>query len=76
MIAMRLPPVLYLLHLISIGMDPSIWDNMPEAVHSTRVEVDFVSAQVKLSFAQLVTTCVRWASCSSMVNENMKIYSM
>jgi len=53
-VAMRLTPVLYLLHLIGIGMNPSICDNMAETVHSTRVEVNFVSAQIKLSFVQLV----------------------
>ena len=54
MVITGLSPVPYLLHFICVGMYPNVCDEMPKTVHPLGVEVDFVSAEVKLGFMQFV----------------------
>ena len=51
---MGLSPVLYLLHFVSVGMDACVGNDVAKAVHPLQVEVDFLLAQVKPGFPQLV----------------------
>ena len=50
-----LSPTPDLLHFIHTCMDTHIRYDVAETVHPLRIEVDFVSIQIQLCFAQLVT---------------------
>ena len=49
-----LSPIPDLLHLIHACVDTCIGYDVAETVHPLRIEVDFVSTEVQLCFAQLV----------------------
>ena len=53
-IIMGLPPIPDLLHLIHACVDTHIRYDVAETIHPLRIEVDFVSTEVQLCFAQLV----------------------
>ena len=49
-----LSPTLDLLHFIHACVDTHIRYDVAKTVHPLRIEVDFVSTQIQLRFAQLV----------------------
>ena len=53
-IVVGLSPIPDLLHLIHTCVDTCIGYDVAKTVHPLRIEVDFVSTEVQLCFAQLV----------------------
>ena len=53
-ITVGLSPTLDLLHFVHACVDARIRYDVAETVHPLRIEVNFVSTQIQLCFAQLV----------------------